>query len=664
MDVLDGAGSLRDVLVARWEHESDFSPRFIGYVAGADPRPVRYQIEFPDHLGAARIFTFFPRDDGSLDLGPILPYAAPELRLTDGDLGFLTFAGRTLQGAGSLAAGDVEAMMRLWPLGRTLGASVVTHGALRDDGVLAGTRVMGVQVEGRLSLPQPSSSPIANLPLPRILGRSEPTEDTGFRRSYWFGDGAAYPRLIEEALEKPDGGFHLRQWVLVEQRRGTGDIVPPREGARGILSVRGPLATHWSKTYPPETFWPMHTSTSAQVHEKIRSDSWHMSYREWMSDHPDAEVMVLGMTLYRRPDAIQDAWRLGLAAPAGRTSIFYTAGGAPAGEQAPQLHGAYNMASPRFDPMRLPIPIFGFGNALSFVDNYHFSVPTPADELWDFKWGMGLVGVGPSSSATPSAASTVVANDLRFLHFITVVPVATGVSGHQTWTDPLPSHVLTFNSTDGRLVWVYERSSLALPAPVQELGRDVPPSMLLSYLRSKTSPTAPMPLPDLGYFASAAAAPLFILVLLWGAWWLVKAVAPRLAVLIGYARLQGEGVLSNSLRSRLLQLISKNPAITRSELHTAAGAGWSTVVYHLGILERHKLVVSYAKGRHRHFFARGHVGRGDWDTAAVLRNTLARSLLALLGKAPGLGRRELARRLGVTAPGVAWHLRRLLAVGL
>ena len=132
----------------------------------------------------------------------------------------------------------------------------------------------------------------------------------------------------------------------------------------------------------------------------------------------------------------------------------------------------------------------------------------------------------------------------------------------------------------------------------------------------------------------------------------------------GYAKLDRDEVLGHKLREELQQLIRRKPGITPPQLRVATGAAWSTLVYHLGVLEKNKLVSSLLDGRHKRFFPFGEVGWGDRETIAVLQNQNTRRAFDGVAAKPGIIQADLAVEVGVTAQAIKWHVDRLLKAGL
>ncbi|HET6403282.1 MAG TPA: hypothetical protein VFH78_01440 [Candidatus Thermoplasmatota archaeon] len=143
------------------------------------------------------------------------------------------------------------------------------------------------------------------------------------------------------------------------------------------------------------------------------------------------------------------------------------------------------------------------------------------------------------------------------------------------------------------------------------------------------------------------------------AWHLAK-----FGVVALFSRLTRARVLDHGLRAALIAAIRAAPGITPPRLQEATGAGWSTIVYHLDVLERNRLVVSTIDGRHRRYFAVGQLHASDLPKAAVLANANTRAVHDLVRAQPGIRRGDIAELMGWTGAGAMFHLRRLQRAGL
>ncbi|MBI2076859.1 MAG: helix-turn-helix domain-containing protein [Euryarchaeota archaeon] len=113
-----------------------------------------------------------------------------------------------------------------------------------------------------------------------------------------------------------------------------------------------------------------------------------------------------------------------------------------------------------------------------------------------------------------------------------------------------------------------------------------------------------------------------------------------------------------------MTLLHEHPGLDATGVAQRTLAGWSTVIYHLGVLTRNGVIVRLPDGRHRRFFPTNQGKPAERRQVAVLQNSRSGSILQHLRASGALPRSALAAREGVTVPAILWHLRRLQDVGL
>lgn len=131
-----------------------------------------------------------------------------------------------------------------------------------------------------------------------------------------------------------------------------------------------------------------------------------------------------------------------------------------------------------------------------------------------------------------------------------------------------------------------------------------------------------------------------------------------------YAKLRKKDLLNNEYRDGIATLVQEEPGITAPELQKAVGGSLSTVVYHLRVLEKNKLISSLVDGRYKRFFPTEQVSWGERGRIAALRNAKTREIYSVIHAEPGLAPKDLSRRARISRPTVYWHVDRLARVGL
>ncbi|MHB8586818.1 MAG: winged helix-turn-helix transcriptional regulator [Thermoplasmatota archaeon] len=130
-----------------------------------------------------------------------------------------------------------------------------------------------------------------------------------------------------------------------------------------------------------------------------------------------------------------------------------------------------------------------------------------------------------------------------------------------------------------------------------------------------------------------------------------------------YSRIQRESVMDQSTRERIYGIIREDPGVHAHQISSRAGVGWGTTVYHLKLLEDHRLVVGERQGRYKRFFpSAGYVGVKS--AMGALRNETSSAVAAFVAEHPGTSQREVCEALNISASLVSWHVDRLEQAGL
>lgn len=130
-----------------------------------------------------------------------------------------------------------------------------------------------------------------------------------------------------------------------------------------------------------------------------------------------------------------------------------------------------------------------------------------------------------------------------------------------------------------------------------------------------------------------------------------------------YAKLTQKQVLDNVLRDQLLNAIDDDPGISRPRLHQSIGRGWTTISYHLQVLEKNGLVASLVHAHRRRYFP-SQFGVTDRLRIATLRESRAHAVLEAIRSHPGLACAQIAQSVGCSPNVAGRHLRRLEKAGL
>lgn len=133
-----------------------------------------------------------------------------------------------------------------------------------------------------------------------------------------------------------------------------------------------------------------------------------------------------------------------------------------------------------------------------------------------------------------------------------------------------------------------------------------------------------------------------------------------------FSRVTRSAALGHKTRSAVYEIVQRNPGIATHEIVTQIEAGWSTVTYHLEVLERTELLIGHKDGRYKRYFDRttGRFANGRKRVVAVLQNDTTATIAHAIRAEPGLVQRRLAERLGLAPSSINWHVARLVEAGL
>lgn len=128
-----------------------------------------------------------------------------------------------------------------------------------------------------------------------------------------------------------------------------------------------------------------------------------------------------------------------------------------------------------------------------------------------------------------------------------------------------------------------------------------------------------------------------------------------------YARLPKDRILDHRGRELVYERIRTEPGISTNRLARDAPFGWSTLAYHLRVLERNEKVISVRDGRYKRFFDResGLYANGRKFVVAVLKNETTFAIGRLIRAHPGITQKGVSERFGLAPSSVHWHVERL-----
>ena len=117
---------------------------------------------------------------------------------------------------------------------------------------------------------------------------------------------------------------------------------------------------------------------------------------------------------------------------------------------------------------------------------------------------------------------------------------------------------------------------------------------------------------------------------------------------------------------RIAAFIAEHPGCSQKEIADATGFSRGSILYNLDRLERKKIVRAAAYFRSIRYFPVPNGGGSAMER--TLRTVLTRKrpaqILREIAETPGIGKEELADRIGIAGTTLAWHLRRFGKSGI
>ena len=110
---------------------------------------------------------------------------------------------------------------------------------------------------------------------------------------------------------------------------------------------------------------------------------------------------------------------------------------------------------------------------------------------------------------------------------------------------------------------------------------------------------------------------------------------------------------------RVFQYILEHPGCHLRQILKELDISMGTTQYHTGLLEKKGRVTSNKHGLFRYYFASGIFRDNEKKLLEVLSHETARDILMFIIERGDPTQSDIADRIGVSAPSISWHARRL-----
>lgn len=482
--------------------------------------------------------------------------------------------------------------------------------------------------------------------------------------SLWFGNGSAYPLLVHDRghVETAEGSLVIdeRQASLVQFSGGTEGPIPWKVGPgslpppTNVLAERSPEGNR----FPADGSGLHLPYPLSQALSDVRGDAKLTNFQAWRQAHADAELVSASLSRGERSREGFETlmWRLTFASPPGEgftVSTERVVGGISAPVAPPPVtEERGSVRVPAFQASNLPRrPITlaaaeGLWSAARSADQ-----PNRLPNV--VHWGFQLNETSGTACLTISASlreQSVADFDLLEIGYSSEGSCVESRQGFDTSR-------LLLQVESGLLLSNWEwRVDFSYAGPIGlESLQPLEPAAATSIATTLGPPSIER--------ASIVAGSLLVVFLAFYFAPLIK-YATTLAVFPGYARLRKAELLNNQVRDELLAYIKQDPGVHAMELARRVRAGWGTVVYHLNVLEKNKLVSSLIDGRHKRFFPVGGIAWNQRGRVAALKHEKSHLIYQMIADEPGIVQGAIANRAGMSVPAAIWHLQRLEGAGL
>lgn len=181
----------------------------------------------------------------------------------------------------------------------------------------------------------------------------------------------------------------------------------------------------------------------------------------------------------------------------------------------------------------------------------------------------------------------------------------------------------------------------------------------LAPLHAAPQPPNDGPLDHPAVVGTAAAVTLAATAVALAYWWPQFKYALTALALPMYTRIAKDEVLSHGTRDYIYDLIRESPGIHAHEISSRANIGWGTAVYHLKLLESHRMVVGKRDGRYKRFFVNDGRLSSKKEAYGILRNETASQVAQYILNNPGCNQKDLCAALGLQPSLANWHTGKL-----
>jgi DNA-binding transcriptional ArsR family regulator len=123
-------------------------------------------------------------------------------------------------------------------------------------------------------------------------------------------------------------------------------------------------------------------------------------------------------------------------------------------------------------------------------------------------------------------------------------------------------------------------------------------------------------------------------------------------------------ILNFETRRKIFSYIKNNPGLHLRELSRKLDVPYSTIKYHLNILEKNDLILSKDQNGYQRYYLKDKIGSKYKEIINVLRQDTTRKIILCLLDNTSCTRKELSKELNKSPQTISFHLKKLLELNI
>ncbi|MFA5394512.1 MAG: winged helix-turn-helix transcriptional regulator [Methanogenium sp.] len=137
--------------------------------------------------------------------------------------------------------------------------------------------------------------------------------------------------------------------------------------------------------------------------------------------------------------------------------------------------------------------------------------------------------------------------------------------------------------------------------------------------------------------------------------------ATNIPVIGGFQRVSRKNIFDNSSRERVFCCIKEHPGAQLSDLKRSTGFSYKNLAYHLDILASFNVITLEKCKNTTRYFKNSDKFSGEEQVMLMhLSHSSDKMIIETILHHPGISRRDISDKIGISGPSVSWHMRFLV----